>query len=102
MSWASHIIEKLKLGETVNFRPHGNSMTPKIESGQLCTVEPTDIKNIKKGDIVIAKVNGNVYLHLVSAIKGDNEQFQISNNHGHANGWTAAKNIFGKLIKVET
>jgi hypothetical protein len=40
MAWATPYISKLKLGETVSFRPRGNSMQGKIESGQLCTVEP--------------------------------------------------------------
>ncbi len=101
-SRATNIIEKLKNGETVSFRPHGNSMTPKIESGQLVTLEPVkDYKALEKGDIVYCKVKGNVYLHLISAIKNDGEEFQISNNHGHVNGWTASKNVFGKLTKVE-
>lgn len=98
MSWATHLIEKLREGETVSFRPRGNSMTPKIKSGDLCTVVP-DISEIKKGDIVLCKVRGSQYLHLVSAIRGD--QYQISNNHGRVNGWITVSNIFGKLISVE-
>jgi hypothetical protein len=35
MNWANHFIEKLKAGEKVQFRPGGNSMQGKIESGQL-------------------------------------------------------------------
>lgn len=100
MGWASKHIEKLLCGETVQFRPHGNSMTGKISSGQLCTVEPiTDYTTLTSGDIVLCRVNGNVYLHLISAVKLD--KFQISNNHGHVNGVIGYKNIFGKCIKVE-
>ena len=40
MAWATAHIEKLKAGQTVQFRPRGHSMTPKIKSGELCTVEP--------------------------------------------------------------
>ena len=97
MGWADKHIESLKNGETVQFRPHGNSMIGKVESGQLCTVEPIVKENLKKGDIVLCKVNGKQYLHLVKAIKGD--QFLIGNNKGHDNGWTTQ--IFGKCIKVE-
>jgi hypothetical protein len=42
MGWASRYIQKLRAGETVSFRPHGQSMTGRIESGQLCTVVPID------------------------------------------------------------
>lgn len=100
MSWATKHISKLKLGDTVKFRPKGNSMTGKVNSGQLCTVEPiTDYTLLKKGDVVLCKVSGNQYLHLINAIQG--ERIQIANNHGFINGWTHQKNIFGKLIKVE-
>ena len=72
-------------------------MQPKIQSGQLCTVAPVDPKTLQKGDIVLCKVGGNKYLHLISAVQGD--RFQISNNHGYVNGWT--RKIFGKLVRVE-
>lgn len=52
MGWASDYINKLKDGESVSFRPRGNSMTGKIESGQLCTVEPVDPDGVEVGDIV--------------------------------------------------
>lgn len=100
MSWATHYIKKLQEGQVVQFRPRGNSMTGKISSGQLCTVEPiTDYTTLKKGDIVLCKVSGNQYLHLINAI--NEKRFQIANNHGLINGWTSDKNIYGKLIAVE-
>jgi phage repressor protein C with HTH and peptisase S24 domain len=88
--------EKLNNGETVQFRPRGNSMRPKINSGDLVTVSP-NTKNIKKGDIVLCHVKGKYFLHLVKAIK--NGSYQIGNNKGHVNGWT--RTIFGKVTKVE-
>lgn len=99
-SWASFHIEKLKNGETVKFRPKGNSMQPKIESGQLVTVEPVvDHNALQTGDIVLCTVNGYQHLHLISAIR--DSQFQISNNKGWVNGWTTAKQIYGKVTLVE-
>ena len=68
MGWASDYIAHLQSGEAVQFRPRGNSMAGKIESGQLCTVEPVDAAAIKVGDIVLCKVNGKQYLHLMKAI----------------------------------
>lgn len=100
MGWANQHIEKLNKGETVEFRPKGNSMQGKVESGDLCTVEPFKEKDVPKvGDIVLCKVNGKQYLHLVKAVKGD--QFQIGNNKGHVNGWTHRKQLFGRLAKVQ-
>ena len=97
MSWASKYIEQLKAGETVEFRPRGNSMTGRIESGNLVKVVPVD-RQLEKGDIVLCKVNGRQYLHLIKAISGD--RIQISNNHGHINGWTSVSQIYGICVKV--
>lgn len=99
MGWADFHIEKLRKGETVKFRPKGNSMTGRINSGQLCTVEPLKGNPVKVGEIVLCKVRGNQYLHLVSAIKAN--QVLISNNHGFANGWISESQIFGRCILVE-
>ncbi|MFN3199824.1 MAG: S24/S26 family peptidase [Bradymonadia bacterium] len=99
MGWATAYIAKLKAGETVRFRPRGDSMQPKIYSGQLCTVEPVDPDGLKVGDIVLCKVRGSQYLHLVKARQG--QRFQIGNNRGHINGWVGPNAIFGRLISVE-
>lgn len=99
MSWATGHIARLQAGETVQFRPRGNSMTGKIESGQLCTVEPVDPATLRVGDIVLCKVNGRQYLHLISAIQGGS--FQISNNKGFINGRVGANAIYGKCVRVE-
>ena len=73
-------------------------MTGKIDSGQLVTVEPIENQTIKVGDIVLCKVNGAQYLHLVKSIQGD--RFQIGNNRGRINGWTNRKNLFGIVTSV--
>jgi hypothetical protein len=99
MGWASGHIEKLRKGETISFRPRGNSMSGKIESGQLCTVGPVEPASLEVGDIVLCKVNGREYLHLVKAIQGP--RFQIGNNRGRVNGWVSAKAIYGKCVRVE-
>ena len=100
MGWASAHIARLKNGEAVSFRPRGHSMSGKIESGQLCTVAPlSNVTQLEKGDVVLCKVNGNEYLHLIKAVQGS--RFQIGNNRGRINGWIGINAIFGKLIKVE-
>lgn len=98
MSWASRYIEKLMRGETVQFRPRGNSMSGKIDSGQLVTVVPLGSKTPQIGDVVLCKVNGAQYLHLVKAVSGD--RFQIGNNRGRINGWTSRRNIFGICTNI--
>lgn len=100
MGWATEHIKKLRAGEAVSFRPRGNSMSGKIESGQLCTVVPVPSETLEVGDIVLCKVNGREYLHLIKAIQGN--RFQIGNNRGRINGWVAANSVFGKCITIES
>jgi hypothetical protein len=99
MGWATVYIDKLRKGETVQFRPRGNSMSGKIESGQLCTVAPANPEDLDVGDIVLCKVNGNQYIHLIKARQG--KRFQIGNNRGHINGWIGVNGIYGKCVRVE-
>ena len=95
MSWPN-IVEKLRRGETVTMKPQGNSMTPRIQSGQRVTIIPAGLEDVEVGDVVLSKVKGKYWLHLVSARKDG--RVQISNAHGHVNGWT--KQIFGKVEGV--
>lgn len=98
MGWASGYIEKLQAGATVKFRPRGGSMKGKVESGQLVTVIPLD-RPIEVGDIVLCRVKGAEYLHLVKAVDGD--RYQIGNNRGGINGWVTRTGIFGRCVQVE-
>jgi hypothetical protein len=100
VGWATSYITKLRAGQTVQFRPRGGSMAGKIESGQLCTVAPvTDPSTLKVGDIVLCKVRGLEYLHLVKAIQDG--RFQIGNNRGRINGWIGESGIYGICVRVE-
>jgi hypothetical protein len=99
VGWASGHISRLQRGETVQFRPRGQSMKGKIESGQLCTVAPVDPRTLQVGDIVLCRVNGQQYLHLVKAIQGS--RFLIGNNRGRINGWVSGNAIYGKCTRIE-
>jgi hypothetical protein len=74
-------------------------MSPRIESGQRCTVEPVDPAQVEVGDIVLCRVRGTEYLHIVKAIQGS--RFQIGNDRGRINGWVGPHSIFGRLTRVE-
>lgn len=103
MGWATPYIQRLRAGEIVSFRPRGNSMVPIIQSGQLCTVEPANHAALVVGDVVLCKVGGAEYLHLIKDLLRclDGDAFQIGNNHGRINGWVSPGSIFGRLILVE-
>jgi len=88
-------------GATVEFRPTGSSMVPLIRSRQLVRVQPVDPAKVETGDIVLAKVSGTVYLHLVSAVDHTRGRVQISNNRGRVNGWTTHARVYGICVAVD-
>jgi hypothetical protein len=92
---------RVAAGEVVRFRPRGSSMAPLIRSRQLVTVEPVDPATVKVGDIVLARVAGTIYLHLVSAVDHRAGRVQISNNRGRVNGWTSHARVYGRCVAVE-
>lgn len=106
MARENFVLKTLLEKREVEWKPKGNSMTGKIASGDPVRVKACSPHALRTGDIVYAKVKGNYYLHLISAIDtspghGYLARYQISNNHGYVNGWTDAKNIFGICVQVK-
>lgn len=97
MTWATAYIEALRAGAIVRFRPRGGSMRGEIESGDLVEVAPL-ARDPEPSDIVLCRVNGRQYLHLVKAVGP--RGFLIGNNRGGINGWTSRANIFGIVTAV--
>lgn len=99
MSWAKHAKEALRRGETVQVRPRGHSMKGKVNDGAKVTLSPCDPSTLKMGDIVLVRVSGNDYLHLIKAING--KRFQIGNNRGGISGWVGPNAIYGLATEIE-
>lgn len=95
VNWAALAITKLQAGEAAIVKPHGNSMLPRVKSGQAVELRPSTHATV--GDVVLVKVKGNVYLHLVKAVRVKNArpEYQIGNNKGGVNGWVGAHAIYG-------
>ena len=94
---------KLKEGCVCKVTGVGNSMTPILKSRQAVIAEPiTEETKLEKKDIVLCKVRGHYYLHLVWATRteGEKEMYLIGNNHGHANGWIPRTQVFGKVVEI--
>ncbi|WP_371674136.1 S26 family signal peptidase [Streptomyces sp. NBC_00289] len=88
-------------GATVTFRPSGSSMVPLIRSRQQVVVAPVDPSKLQVGDVVLARVAGTVYLHLVSSVDLARKRVQISNNRGRVNVWTSHDRVFGICVAVD-
>ena len=100
MSWAKFAIESLRAGKAVQIRPRGHSMKGKVNDGALVTVEPCQTDKLNVGDIVLVRVKGHDYLHLIKAV--NNGRFLIGNNVGSTNGWVGHNCIYGKATKIES
>jgi hypothetical protein len=95
------VAARVAAGSTVRCRPTGNSMVPLIRSRDEVTVAPVDPAAVQVGDIVLARVAGTVYLHLVSAVDHAGGRVQISNNRGRVNGWTGHARVYGICTEVD-
>lgn len=96
----SQTLQRLIEGQVlVDYREGGNSMVPIIASRQPITIHPVDPALVEVGDVVISRVHGRIFCHLISAI--DNDRVQISNNRGHVNGWTSRSKVYGIVTHVE-
>ena len=74
-------------------------MRPKVNDGDLVTLVPSDGEGLAVGSIVLVRVGGNDYLHLVTAIDG--KRIQIGNNRGRINGWVGSSAIYGRATKID-
>ena len=97
MGWADRAIALLRAGQEATIKPHGNSMRPIVASGATVRLAPVDLGALEVGDVVLCRVSGNVYLHLVTAKQGD--RVQIGNNRGRVNGWTKA--VYGRAVQID-
>lgn len=95
------VASRVAAGSTVEFRPSGSSMVPLVRSLQLVTVAPVDPVRVEVGDIVLVRVAGTTYLHLVSAVDAARGRVRISNNRGRVNGWTTYARVFGLCVAVD-
>ncbi len=100
MSWASAAIERLQRGETVTIPPRGHSMTGKVDDGDRVTLAPASRRELVVGDIVLVRVHGHVYQHLIKARQG--ERLLIGNNRGGINGWGGRHAVYGVAVRVES
>jgi hypothetical protein len=94
------VAERLQFssGPAVTFTARGGSMTPLVTDGQEVSVYPMPRPEfLVPGDVVVARVEGRVYLHKVLAVDQGRHRVQIGNNHGRVNGWTGFAKVYGVM-----
>ena len=96
----------LKEGKIVAFRSSGNSLWPRVCSGDSCSYEPVvNAAEIHLNDVVFCEVQPRnlFYTLIVKDIYWymGRRCFTIANIKGRENGWCYDEHIYGKLIHVE-
>ena len=98
MDWSTHAREALAQGERVEIHPRGHSMKGKVDDGDVVTLEPADPETLAVGDVVLVRVKGRTYLHLIQACDG--KRFLIGNNRGGTNGWVGPAAVYGRAVGI--
>ncbi len=78
-------------------------MTGRINDSDLVTIAPCRAQNLEAGDIVLARVRGRRFSHLVLHLIHEREEnkFLIGSNHGRLDGWIGIDDIFGNVSAIE-
>ena len=99
-----HMIKDLLVSKrSVQFRSTGDSLAPRVRSGDVTMWEPvTDHSVLKVRDVVFCSVQpgDRFYGHMIHNI-GDwhgTKYWDIGNISGRINGWCFAEHIFGVLV----
>jgi hypothetical protein len=92
------VIVLTEKGETT-ISCNGNSMRPIIAPKEKIHLKRVLPEQLRIGDAVLCRIKSGLTVHKITAIDGD--RHQISNNHGHVNGWIGAKCIYGLAVKIE-
>ena len=99
MGWASQAIARLQAGQTVVVQPRGHSMAGRVNHRDLVTIAPYGDAEPEVDDVVLVKVRGREYLHLIKARQ--DARYLIGNNRGGLNGWVGRGAIFGRATRIE-
>lgn len=73
------IAEVLARGHRARFTASGNSMHPFIRSGQRLVVEPVDPRSLRRGDVVLARLERGLTAHRIVGVEArDGEVISIT------------------------
>ena len=98
--------ELLSPGKSVRFRPHGKSMHPTIQEGEVIAVEPVKPSDVKRGDILLYRCRG-VTAHRVVQVNRSNgsKDALLFRLRGDASSScdepVEAQQILGRVVFVE-
>jgi signal peptidase I len=85
---------------------NGHSMKPLFSPGDALYIKKVNHSKLRIGDAVFCKIGRNLQVHKITAILAPtyavhNGRWEISNNHGHLNGWIDESGIYGLCMKAK-
>ena len=96
--------ELLRLGYAVRFRAGGQSMHPTIKDGEIITVEPVTLSDVKRGDILLYQFKKGVIAHRVMCVEREAAQLRFilrGDSSRTCDAPVEANKILGRVISVE-
>ena len=103
--FVSMSLDLLERGHKVRLLAPGWSMHPTIRDGEAITVVPVSALEVRRGDIVFYRCNGNVFAHRVVGVENHEEDALRFTLRGDALGApdesVASHQILGKVVSVE-
>jgi hypothetical protein len=101
--WTDIAHKTLINGQSVIVQPRGHSMTGLISDRSQVTLEPYGQDAPGVGDIVLTRVPGRRFRHLVlhRILAQKSGRYLIGNSRGMPDGWVTAQEIFGRATHVD-
>jgi polysaccharide export outer membrane protein len=91
----------LQEGYSIEFRATGSSMYPTIKDGEMITVQPVEISNIKTGDIVLYRNRTGVIAHRVIYVKGTDQLLLCGDSSNSFDAPVMPEQILGKVTSIK-
>ncbi len=90
-------MERLQNSLSAEVRPRGHSMKGLIDDGDLVTLEPLLSHELAPGDIVLVRVPGKRFSHIVlhKIVSVEEGIFLIGSHQGRIDGWVERADIYG-------
>ncbi len=79
-------------------------MLGRINDSDLVTLAPCESETLAVGDMVLVRIQGRRYVHLVlhQVLQRELGRLLIGNNHGNVNGWVAEQDVYGRVTAIDS
>lgn len=87
----------LRRGNAVQFRVHGQSMTPNLLDGDEVVIAPTGPDKIRRGDVLLARNEDGLLVHRVASVAPAAQNAQLRSDTSHERDLPASR-VYGKVV----